>query len=135
MRTVHRPRTRRRGGVGGSAKWHHKEPRMCLFGNLPFFLLLPSPLRSKLSCGEILSYFRRRSRRIYALSRSWLGEARGKKGKRQRRRVTVPEVTSAKGMARERTAIAKRGEEGGRVEGKSGRITMQLFSFQFVNGF
>ena len=63
------------------------------------------------------------------------GKRDAKKGRDKDEEFTVLGLTSAKGMARERMVVAKRGEEGGRVEGKSGRITMQLFSFQFVNGF
>lgn len=96
---------------------------ICLFS----FLCEAEPHRC-----EILSYFRRRSRRIYALSVVDGGRATEEDGEEE---SLIPELTKAERIGKKGERKGGRVGQGGRVEGKSRRITMQLFSFQLVNGF
>lgn len=106
------------GEVVGSAKWRHKEARMCLFGNLPFLF----------SFFPLLHHWNRATARFLSLFPATIPKDLCPLG-----RGAIEEGEEGAG----KVEIAE-SEKDGLKEGwreKGGRITMQLFSFQLVNGF
>lgn len=105
---------------------------MCLFGNLPFstrlLLSFSFPLVARPGCREIFILFFDDD-----LSRPGNLYTFGSESRRKRRRRQASEETEENkdegGKKREK--IRGRAED----EEEVGRITMQLFSFQLVNGF
>jgi len=106
-------------------KCHHKEARMCLFGNLPFSTVSPALP----GCHEIfILFFHDDPARgfIYFRPRIEKENARAERREQARQREGKERETKRK---RERERENRGGDE------EVGRITMQLFSFQLVNGF
>jgi len=97
---------------------------MCLFGNLPFSTVSPA----RPGCHEIfILFFHDDPARGFIYFRPRIEE----EGARTERRE---QTRQREGKKRERKRERERESKGGDDE-EVGRITMQLFSFQLVNGF